>query len=761
MENVLSWSAGFVCAYLLVRCLSRMGQVLCWVGLLWLCVVPAQAAVNCNSVGYSLKIHNTSGGAVTWRPINTTGNGCNSGGNQTAVNNTTTTQTVNGAANETFTAQVLETSTGNFRSIGDYTFSTGEFQHTWEFNGNYSDKTDQVICIPGWTNHLSCCVDLQIIVTNTTIPKGWVSGKVGRCPGESIPPMCLTNILGTDINGNGISGTWTLMRSGCEPDDYVPQPIYGGPSSPTPGPGNPGGNPSIPTPPGDPGNDYGAPNGDTNRTGDMMLHQDLVALTKLVSKEAKQDMQLNNDIQKLDLLKQIRDKTNNLTVTNLSDSGMLDELKKIRTNTQASVDLEKFMTNQLNGLMTNGMGGLSNYDAIGAGFWDQGGALEAGANATASNMYMAGLGGRLFTNSADLAGEAVSGYTNVTGLDGNGMGDGGSTDPLTVDFGPNNEYHVGVNLVRAAKGDYGSAVAASAVKVIEGMQWMRHWLELTIAFVLWWAMYGRVREDIQRLSGVAGGFSAKSIDWKQWIGSFAVGLFLMTALTALILQLPTQAMIYIDGVAGSQSYRLPGAATGGIDADLAAGHMGSGSSAAHGWYYILGLLIPFNVIYAALANYLAFLLWGDKLVDFIYSGMRSLKIFRAALIIFGFAIQASYGHEVAIWNAGCTSVVLTNGTEILKVLPGSWTGNLIEGDWGGDVVFTIPEGETTRTVLRFEPVTIDPGMTNTSWNVFQSEARTPVGCWQQGFIFGCVWFGLFWCAQLVIKGLRAGAGYSP
>lgn len=111
---------------------------------------------------------------------------------------------------------------------------------------------------------------------------------------HTVPASCVDiiedNPFGYDANGDGKNFGVTLERSGCAKDDFERRFENAPPPTET----------NAPSPP-DPynnqvldefdGGKIGSPNGDTNRTGDQLVHDDLQALIKKVSTWDRQDVQ--------------------------------------------------------------------------------------------------------------------------------------------------------------------------------------------------------------------------------------------------------------------------------------------------------------------------------------------------------------------------------------------------------------------------------------------------------------------------------------
>lgn len=201
--------------------------------------------------------------------------------------------------------------------------------------------------IPAKCNTGKCGQNYWLVLTG---PQG--SGLIKIYPKHYLmpgnPPDCLEggricNPFGTDANGDGIPFTWTIWTDGCE-KDYVPDPIDSGPGIDDPitdPPPNSGGDPIYN--PGDPGNG-GGDNGDTNRTGDFMLHQDLLTLIRIADEMNHKVSTWQKQDEQTELLSQIvtnTGKTNAvLAIGNTND--YTDVLNRIATNTDRTAKaLEK------------------------------------------------------------------------------------------------------------------------------------------------------------------------------------------------------------------------------------------------------------------------------------------------------------------------------------------------------------------------------------------------------------------------------------
>lgn len=219
------------------------------------------------------------------------------------------------------------------------TIST-DTNYTWNVSGCAPPpSTHHNYCadIPSKCNTTKCGQNYWLAITNSTLHLGFAYPKQFLMPGD--PPDCLEggricNPLGLDANGDGIPFTWTIWSDGCD-QDYVPKPIDSGPGidDPITDPPPVDGDPRVYNP-GDPGNG-GGDNGDTNRTGDFMLHQDLLTLIRITSEMSGKVSTWERQDEQTALLSQIVTNTarTNAAAVIGNTNDYSDVLNKIATNT--------------------------------------------------------------------------------------------------------------------------------------------------------------------------------------------------------------------------------------------------------------------------------------------------------------------------------------------------------------------------------------------------------------------------------------------
>lgn len=588
--------------------------------------------------------------------------------------------------------------------------------------------TNEVVCVGPWTNNASCCVGVWFEATNAVTHGEYTSASRQMCPGDVMPQMCATNILGTDANGNGIKADWALKRTGCLDEDYITQVIQSGTTGSSGGggsPGTPGGGQPAPVP-GDTGHQNPAPNGDTNRTDGMMLHQDLAALTRLVSKEAKQDMANGMLGQMRDALNVIKNNTNvaagditvtnsfNVTVTN-NLAGITNLLADIKTNTSPLMDLASNLVSSVVKLATNNLASTAQ-EFVENAITNRMASIIDGVTNGAGAAFASGMG--QFTNGMVPWGGSAGNFS-------------GSAMRMPFAVG----WFIDANLM-----NHGGGARDALFSVAP---WIRKWLGWAITATVFWLILYRAdelwRDVIKGTTNIGQGGDA-AVYGVRVVSSAVVGPFVV----GLLAIIPTLVIAWKNthGIVNPMSVT-------GFAEDLS--WMGEVKvvQVSIAFYNVLDQFIPFNVLFTGMTTWLLFFV--VSLFWFLISGLVLWGINRVApCLAFGLFlvwqtndIQAD---QVRFENLCGSSVTVSNGEYVLT-FPGGVTEIVLEpGDWyAGTNWFTV-EPDAAEVVRA-------SGDTNGVQVFSAGTGKTPVEWYMLGFSSGMVIFGATWIISLARSGI--------
>lgn len=457
--------------------------------------------------------------------------------------------------------------------------------------------------------------------------------------------------------------------------------------------------------------------------------------------------QLGNQLQSLGTIGGVNGTTylGQISTNTATSTNQMMDLGAIKTNTAVATNLlTDIKTNALEGSALTAAGGLLSN-------------LHSSLTATASNSFFGegGYGAGLGSKGSALTNQVGDGWASGSVID-EGAG------PLDM-FISNGEktYWLSLNplspkLALNPDGIWGR-MSDHLAKMLEGLAWLKTYLVGLIFFVMWWWMYQDVQEAIEKAAVPAGMIRPPSADWKGILGSLTWGLLLQTIITTTIMAIPTSLAAYHDNMAGATGYMLPGS---GVEASLESGGMGSGSGVALAAYRCMGLVIPFATLFTAAGNYLAFILFKDRLLNWTFVALRVTGNVYGRLIVWG-AILAGLSAagpvcavELVVNNWTTNAVALTNG-QVWTFPPGQFAVNVPAGMWTNAAgSFELPESWQVAYVLAAAQASDG---TNISFQL--GGAQTAMSSAVEGFGWGFLVFGTFWAVSLVRAGLRVGAGY--
>jgi len=621
-------------------------------------------------------------------------------------------------------------------------------------------NTDAVVCVSGWTNRQSCCVSLALMATNSTLHLHYDSLPTAQiCPGSVMPAFCMTNLVGTDGQGNGIGFSVTIWRSGCLEDDYIPVILSGGDSGPLPR----GGGGGVPGPTKPPKDDRPPPDSpyDTNKTGDQVLHNDLAQLIRVVAKDSTlagvgKSVDETADLLDYDL-ESVKDAINN--TTNYMGGGLsLDELRRIKTNTA--------------GILSQGhadaMGlsaGLIGYAATNA----QG---EVIRDAAGNPIHIPGVLDLIYSNGLPVTSTQVVGMFDSTGTI------AGIVGVVTNRYGSNwtasgmgrltNGYTKwGTNVTQpfddpmvvshpsGGGGIMGLVMSFSILRqrgllqddFVAAGPWIRKWIAWGVTLALWWLCVARCDEAVTSVAKVAA-VSAKPsggvVDAYLLRGT--VGLMIALAITTAMATLPTAAIAWLEteGITGW----APWSGGQGFASDIV--NVGASHFVAimQEYWSILVVFVPLNVIFLAIVSWAVFFFTVQFWFGLVCTALRVMGMMIPALLFCALAVECR-ADVVRFENLSGNQVVASNGVEVLS-FPVGTTDKLVlhPGNWiCGTNGFTVSSGgfQVVRAV----------GDTNMLGGMvfIQADGYSGYGWFMWGMNCGFVVFGTAWVVSCARSGI--------
>lgn len=695
-EDIMCLMAGFLTSYLILRAVRSfrggVGVVFLFLGQVW-----AQAG--------SVTIYNDSGVTITykWAVYITSNSNWAYGGFHTVLAGESYYATT--TAGDTGYYYAEEGIHGENGSWAGYNAASGNKLTTTDA-GTYSfhwgsSTTYAKVCGSGWTNTLSCCVSVELMATNNGSGMFFNATSRNICPGDYMPSWCLTNMLGTDVNGSGIPFSVTLSRSGCQEDDFIPKVLFSGDSGNLTGAMGPGGGP-VPT---EEGPAPVAPI-NTNRTSDQVLNDDLRQLIKVVSKEVKQDKQielLNDAVDLLDLATMRQD--DQLDQQDLHHEELMDQTKRIQTNTsEIAFNTAPVTTNTV----SNGMSYV----------WGTLGSLTNSSNWSASML------GRTLTNGA--------------GYWGTGSATEPGSDPMAVTVGAvgGHTYSMSFSLARQGHQLY--------LTMLQAAPWVRQWLAWGVTLTLWWLCVARIDEAVTQtnkgsiVAGKGGGGTAATYSVR-----LLTGLLTALAITSIMATLPTAAVAWLS----THGVTNPMGATGFMESLAGAGsaHL---VAIFQEYYNLLFVFVPLDVIFTAITSWILFFFSVQFWFGLVCTGLRVIGMAIPCLVFGVFCCQVEAA-QVRFENFAGEQVVVSNGAAVVtfpvgvcdKVVLGP--GNWIAGTNG----FTVDAGgyEVVRAW----------GDTNAVGELFFTQAKGYSGYewFMWGMNSGFLIFGTTWAISCARSGI--------
>lgn len=604
-----------------------------------------------------------------------------------------------------------------------------------------------------WCNDKNC--DVTVTLTMTPTVGGGSPVVVGPVflP-QSTPQSCFTfdgeNPLGKDGSGNGIPFTYVLMRTGCLEDDYLAKVIDSGDSdsttveSPSPDP-----NSETDTTTGDRG-DVGAPNGDTNRTGDQVLHDDLNALNKRlgellgkVSTHPKQDEQTA-------LLGQIAG--NMAPLTNGWGTNDTELLKAIKTNTHATAEAASGVLTNLSQWMSAATNLLSDADSISI-------ATYAQSNVWA-NWEESGAKG------------SIDSITNtIVAADWTEAGDAVVAEEDALDM---SLPALGANPVRKLSLNPFKMPTAVYNKWVAFCNWCYYWLSWFIIFWAFWMCWNELQGQIEIALVTGAQVVIPPLKWDEafaWLasgGTFGAIWFalkkafaglLAAAVTVIIGLLPTIVVAILLGwgyspLAGKSLPDYAASAEG-------QGILGPLAAAMLAVIYQASFLIPWTLFFTAVFNVAIFRFYCFSVLMVVCWILRFLvqvernSALIVRLLIVGLWLSSGQLVEavqvqVENWSGSVLSVTNESAGHVFQFAVGSSELNLSSGDYlYGSNSFEVVD-TSLLVCLRF--------VANVDTNgppvvCVASLARSQLDTFLGGFYVGLTVFGFAWAVAVFREGV--------
>lgn len=729
----MCWLGGFFTAYLIIRAVrSFRGGVGCLVVLL------GAGSVEAATGHFYMKLINNSDSSITPTVMrNDNGGAFANGGTQAAVGaHSTSSWTYDYLGYTDHTYQIYCTNSSSHVGSDVVTMALTNTVYC-TVGGAAPSYTNQVKCLGPWTNNASCSVMLWLTVTNEALHIGNTATEGPFLIGDVMPQVCATNILGVDGSGNGIPWTWTLRRSGCQNEDYMPVPIpdWDGPSSPDVI-NNPGTGGSV-----DPGITQNPPpvsNDDTNRTDRTEWNSQLDAIRRGIAELAgkvstwpKQDVQTG-------LLGQIATNTGQQTSwTNLfsNQTNQLDELRAIKTNTfNTAKNVMDFATNAnafFGSMNTNMATVITNTDSP---------TSSDLSNAVAAALAAGNYASNLFTTEWQKAGGEGEWATN--GMNSGWLGGTGPSapfqNPMAVSIG-----HVGATYYTLSC-SLRRNVDFLSLKLLTLVPWVRKWLAWAVALTLFLLCADRMDEVIRQMYfGAQISIKPAGAGSVKLYGMRVASLIYLVGTTIVVLAIvPTILIAWLH----SSGVENPMSATAFLD-DIV--NMGDSAvvEVAKEYLTVLMLMIPIDAVGTALFTWITFYFTARFWLRIGLEVVRWLGFVIPCLVfLWAGSVQAG---QLRFENLSGASVVTSNGYEVVTFPVGVTERMAIaDGTWslGASNSFTVLGG---YQVVRACGDTNAPGTVV----LVQWQGYSPYSWWVIGMNCGFLIFGTTWAVSAARSGI--------
>jgi len=305
--------------------------------------------------------------------------------------------------------------------------------------------------------------------------------------------------------------------------------------------------------------------------------------------------------------------------------------------------------------------------------------------------------------------------------------------------------HLNVGLVSTINDS--PTVSGIRAKLYTFLNWIRSWFLALIPWVMFWlVMWSSLKwqEEIQlaflhNLPTVSANISVVGLLSK----AFTIQLVIKAAtviVSALIGFVPTLIVAHAQGL-------VYGAGFQGAIPDIR-NHLDGGGGgffpAAQAFYNALLEVLPMTTVIFSAVHYLAYQLYGKRLILFTITILTYiLPAVRIAILFSVLSWSSSIGAEVEILNLSGTNVVFAKGGKALTVPPGQLSLNLDAGAWTVDgASLTVPATED-RFYVRCEQSGFSTSMGESDWSWFWA-----------GFQHGIVVFGTVSMVSSLMYGVR-------